>query len=267
MEEEKCCKKCCGAYDYDGVLVPGEELMDEQIIENCGSAKEAIESTNVYGEKLFKQQLELTRIKQQLELERNVYGSEMLNVVQELAELDRKIKRHFELKDQVLEETDKKYENLINYDEIYKVENVYPGVLDALWKIYDRGIYQILINNTHVNQAREIKAKERLLKKDFPPMLFFPIYFHIFPYRDREGINKNREPSDKVLRMLVNAKYINPQVSTYIDNSTRVIRCANKLGFSTYFVDKNQNPCEVILKAANDTIDLVHGGKIKKLTR
>ena len=99
-------------------------------------------------------------------------------------------------------------------------------------------------------------------------MEFVPIYFHIIPYKDHEGfINKDRKPSDKVLRMVRTTKYINPLISTYVDNSNGVIKCAKKLGFRPYFVNKSQDPSEVIIKAANDTIDIVHEGKIKKLTR
>ena len=253
---------CCGIYDYDGVLVPGEELMDHYIEPVCK------EATNAYGEKLFERQLDLTLEKQRLEQDRDVYGNEMDEIIEELKELERKIKRHFELKDQVLEETEKKYENIINYDEIYRLENVYPGVLEALWEISDNGIYQKLMNNTHVNKDREIAAKRRLLESEFPIMEFVPIYFHILPYRDRDGfIIKNRKPSDKVLRMYRNHAYIKPLVSTYVDNSKSVIKCANKIGFRTYFVKKEQDPREQIIQAANDTIDIVHGGKIKKLSR
>ena len=256
-------KLCCGVYDYDGVITPGEELMDNYINPVCH------EATNSYGEKLFEKQLELTMEKQRLEQDRDVYGSEMDEIVNELAELDKKIKRHFELKDQVLEETEPKYENIINYDEIYRIENVYPGVAEALWTIYERGIYQAMLNNSHVNSEREIKAKERLFNnKDLPPITFVPIYFHIIPYRDREGyINKGRKPSDKVLRMTRIKKYINPLISTYVDNSKSVIKCANKAGFRSYFVDKMQDPRDIIIQAANDTIDIVHDGKIKKLSR
>ena len=127
-------KLCCGIYDYDGVLVPGEELMDQYIETVCK------EATNAYGEKLFERQLELTLEKQRLEQERDVYSNEMYDIMLELNELDNKIKRHFELKDQVLEETERKYQNIINYDEIYKLENIYPGVLGTLWEISDKKV-------------------------------------------------------------------------------------------------------------------------------
>lgn len=255
-------KKCCGIYDYDGVLLPGEELMDNYIEPVCH------EATNAYGETLFSEQIKLVEKKQSLELERDIYGCEMAEIIDELAELERKIKRHFELKDQVLEETEKEYENIINYDEIYQLKNVYPGVLETIWKIYNNRIYDKLINNTHVNNKREIKAKGELLKNHFPPIEFAPIYFHIFPYRDSEGfINKDRKPSDKVIRMFRTIPNIDPLISTYVDNSRGVIKCAQKIGFRPYFVEKKQNPREVIIEAANDTIDIVHGGKIKKLSR
>ncbi len=264
MEEEKI---CCGIYDYDGVLVPGEDLMDEQIIANCGPHKEAIEATNVYAEKLFQRQIELIQEKQELELERDIFDYRMREIVKELKDIEEKIKRHFIIKDQVLEETEKKYENLIDYNKIYTLENVYPGVLDLLWDIYEKKIYKKLFNNTHINKLRESNPKKILLVNEFPPMEFFPVFFHIMPYRDFEGINKNRKPTDKVQRLYSNHKYIDPQTSTYVDNSRSVIKCAKALGFRSYFVDKGQDPYDVILKSANDTIDLVHGDKIKKLSR
>ena len=255
-------KLCCGIYDYDGVLVPGEELMDNYIEQVCK------EATNAYGATLFKRQLELIKEKQRLEAERDVYNGDYADTVKELADIEMKIKRHFDLKDQVLEETEKKYKNIINYDEIYRAEHVYPGVIEALQKIHKEKIYQKLINNTHVNVQREIDAKKKLLRECFPPMEFVPIYFHIIPYRDPAGfINKDRKPSDKVLRMIRILEYINPLISTFVDNSRGVIACANKQGLRTYFVDKGQNPRSLIVGAANDTIDIVHEGKIKKLSR
>ena len=254
-------KLCCGIYDYDGVLVPGEELMDQYIDPVCH------EATNAYGLKLFKRQLELLLEKQRLEEERNIYDPDYKTICQQLIDIEEKIKKHFELKDRVLEETEPKFKNIIDYDEIYRIENVYPGVLNSLLEIYKENIYQKLVNNTHVNIKREIVAKERLLKAYFPPMEFVPIPFHIFPYRDKEGyVNKDRKPTDKVLRMMRTIDYVNPLISTYVDNSRGVILCANKQGFRTYFVDKNQNPNDSIILAANDTIDIVHGGKIKKLS-
>lgn len=258
MEE----KICCGIYDYDGVLVPGEELMDYYIEKVCK------EATNAYGDKLFARQLELTKEKQTLEEDRDIYNDYYKSIVEELVEIEKKIRKHFELKDQVLEETEKKYQNIINYDEIYRLENVYPGVLESLWEISEKGIYVKMVNNTHVNVQREIEAKSRLLQKHFPPIDFVPIFFHIVPYRDPAGfVNNNRKPSDKVLRMVRILDYPNPLVSTYVDNSKGVIGCAKKQGFRTYFVERDQDPRDLIIDAANDTIDIVHGGKIKKLSR
>ena len=253
-------KKCCGIYDYDGVFLPGEELMDRYIETVCRKA------TNRYGEELFSRQLELTKEKQRLVMERDLYSDEMKGILRELAEIDEKIKEHFELKDQVLEEAKPEYENVINYDEIYRVENVFPGVLESLWEIDDRRIYDEKINNSHINVGREVKAKDRLLKSEFPPMIFVPIRFHALPYRGEGTTLKNQEATDKVFRMTRLVKDIGP-LSTYVDNSPGVIKCVNKCGFRPYLVHRGQDPRDVIIQAANDTIDIVHGGKIKKLTR
>ncbi len=255
-------KKCCGIYDYDGVLVPGEILMDEYIKDVCPDAM------NSHEEQLIQRQIELTKEELRLIQERNIHGLEMREVKKELDDIAAKLDRHFMLKDQVLEETEPKYKNIIDYDEIYRLENVYPGVLETLWQIYDRGVYHILINNTHTNVDREEKAKLRLLAKEFPPMVYVPVLFHTIPYRGPNGlINHDRDRSDKVQRMISNHRYINPLISTYVDNSPGVIKCAKKQGLRTYFVDKEQDPRDHIIEAANDTIDIVHEGKIKRLSR
>ena len=99
MEE----KLCCGIFDFDGVILPGEELIDKYVWEICK------EASNAYCDMLFSQQSKLITIQQRLEQERDIYGPEMEEVKNELAEIERKIKIHFDLKDQVLEETEEKY--------------------------------------------------------------------------------------------------------------------------------------------------------------
>ena len=267
-------KICCGIYDFDGVLVPGEELMDNDVHAICK------EASNAYCEDLFKQQTKLIGIQQQLEQERDIYGYEMQEVQKELEEINKKIKNHFKLKDQVLEETEPEYKNRINYREIYKKENIYLGVLELLWQIYESKIYEQLIVNTHVNSEREIIAKKDLLQKDFPPMRFIPVKYHILPYRDPfDGmINNNRKPSDKIGRLVNISNYIDVNLSTFIDNTASIIKRGRELGLNCYYVEKNHDiyiekypilntiPGQVIMEAANDTIDRVHDGKIKKLS-
>ena len=80
MEE----KKCCGIYDFDGVLAPGEELIDKYVWEICR------EASNAYCEELFNRQNELIRIEQRLEQERDVFGLEMIEVQRELEEINRR---------------------------------------------------------------------------------------------------------------------------------------------------------------------------------
>ena len=254
-------KICCNILDCDGVLVPGEELMDNYILPVCE------EATNIYCEKLYKQQTELIILRQQLEQDRNIYGKEMIEINDELNGIEKKLKRHFDLKDQFLEETEDKYRNIINYDEIYQRENVYPGILDLTWEIYDKKIYGLQICCSHINSEGEIIAKSGLFKKEFPPIKFVPVRYHIVPYRTNGLINKNREPSDKLGRLVRAMPSIDTVTSPVTDNSKSIILRGNELGMRSYFVAKGQNPVLIIMQAANDTIDLVHKGKIKKLSR
>ena len=266
-------KLCSAIFDFDGVFVPGEELMDDYIWEICK------EATNAYCDELFRRQTELIQHQQQLEIDRNVYGKEMQEIICELEDLKRLIKKHFDLKDQVLEETEEKYRNKIDYNEIYQKNNVYIGVLELLWKIYDSKIFDLHISNTHVNAEREIIAKRDLLQKVFPPMKFVPIKYHTDPYKDQYGLlNKNRKPSDKVGRLLKTIPTIDKKTTILVDNSRSIIARGDELGLRTYFVEKNNTPfiienptlnpfpSQVILRSANDTINLVHGDKIKKLS-
>ena len=111
-------------------------------------------------------------------------------------------------------------------------------------------------------------------------MRFIPVKYHIEPFRDPfDGmINKNRKPSDKIGRLVNISTYIDVLKSTFIDNTASIIKRGKELGLNCYFVEKNTDmyiikfptlntiPGQVIMEAANDTIDRVHGGKIKKLS-
>lgn len=261
---------CCNILDFDGVFVPGEDLMDEYILEFCP------EASNKYCKTLFSQQIDLVKIKQTLEEEHDVIR--LAEIKKELEEIDKKIAKHFIRKDQVLEETEPEFENKIDYRAIYQIKNVYPGVLELVWEIHNRGIYQLQISNTHVNCETEIIAKKELLEKYFPEMKFVPVKFHIIPYRTNGLVNKDREPSDKVGKLINAGPKIYLPTSVLVDNSKSIIARGKELGLRTYFVPENNDPLiianpiinpipsQIILQSANDTIDLVHGGKIKKLS-
>ena len=262
---------CYLILDFDGVLLPGEELMDNYVWEICK------EASNRYRDELFASQIELIKMSQELEEERS--GSKSLEKIkQELEQIDKKIKYHYNKKDQVLEETEPEYENRIPYNEIYIRENVFPGVLELVHKLHDMGIYTQIIVNTHVNSPREINAKKELLVKHFPKMKFIPILFHIDRYYDEYGaVVKDRQPSDKVGRLLKMCPYIIPETSTLVDNTRSIIERGKELGLICYFVKKNEDkfiienpvlnpiPCQVILDACNNTIENIHGDKTKKL--
>ena len=267
-------KKCCGIYDCDGVIIPGEELIDRYVWKICK------EASNAYCDELFNRQNELIQNQQRLEQERDVFGPEMIEITRELEEINKKIKRHFILKDIVLEEVEEKYKNKIDYKEIYQRENIYQGVLELFWQIYDSHVYDQIIVNTHVNAESEIIWKREMFKKDFPPLKFVPVKYHLVPYKDPFGglVNKNRKPSDKIGRLINMSPYIDVDVSTFIDNTSSIIKRGKEIGLNCYYVKKNLDPyvirypilnpipAQIIMQAANDTIDKVHNGKIKKLS-
>ena len=266
---------CYLVLDFDGVILPGEELMDNYVWDICQVA------SNRHKDQLFSRQIELIKMQQQLEEERSDDKS-LEEIQSELNDIKQKISMHYVKKDEVLEETVPKYINRIPYKEIYVKENIYPGILELIHKINDMGIYVELIINTHVNSEAEIIAKRELLRKVFPPHKFIPVLFHLERYFAESGITMKRERSNKVARLIKALPYVSPLnnegvVSYFVDNTESIVKEARALGFKAYFVEKNDDkyikenpvldpiPSQVIMKTANDTIDLL-GCKVKKLS-
>lgn len=263
---------CYLVLDYDGVLVPGEEIYDVLIHDEICE-----EASNIYREGLITQREKLERIKEELDDERSG-AKDIEKIKKELEEIDRKIKHHYIKKDQVLEESMPEYVNRIPYNKIYIKENVFPGLLELIHKFYDMGIYTEIIVNTHVNVDSEIKAKRILLENEFPPTKFVPVQFYL-ERRLNNGMGIKRTRSNKVERLLKTLPYMKPYVndSIFVDNTMGVIKQAEALGFKAFFVRKNEDeyiienpvlnpiPYQVILDAGNYTIVETHKDKEKRL--
>ena len=262
---------CYLILDFDGVLLPGEELMDEYVYEICK------EASDKYRAELFQKKIELIEIQNQLENER-IDSDTSYKIKKELDNIQAKINASYNKKDQVLEETEPEYVNRIPYHDIYIVKNFYPGIVELVHKIHEMGIYAQIIVNTHVNAEREIIAKSILLNNHFPPVKFVPRKFHVERYYDEYGdVVKGRKPSDKVGKLLEICPFIVPERSTLVDNTKWIIDRGKEFGLRCFFVEKNKDsfilanptlnpiPAQVILDAVNDTVENVHQNKVKKL--
>ena len=266
---------CYLVLDFDGVLIPGEELMDNYIWDICK------EASNRYRESLEASERDLFLMKQRLEDERS-NPKYIERVQKELNDIRQKRLMHFRKKDQVLEETSLEFVNKIPYQEIYVRDNFFPGILELIHKINDMGIYVELIVNTHFNADLEVKTKRELLRKEFPPHKFIPVPFHLEKQYSSDVITRKRVRTNKTAKLIKALPYVNPlaneDVFTYfVDNTKSILEEAEKFGLITYFVEKNDDkyiidnptlnpiPFQVILQAANDTLEKQNGDKVKKL--
>ncbi len=262
---------CYLVLDYDGVLVPAEELYDKMLYESiCKKA------SNIYLDEQVALRNELEKIK--LDLERERSGSKRIeDIKKELENVDRRINYHYRVRDYVLEEKLPQYVNKIPYHELYTVKNVFPGVLELVHKLYDMGIYVEIIVCSHVNVESEIRAKKILLDKEFPPVKFVPVQFYL--ERILTGNVTERVRSNKPERLLETLPYLKDYINyiLMVDNSRSVLTEADELGFKCFFVRENDDkfiienpvlnpiPAQVILDVGQYTLENIYGEKKKKL--
>ncbi len=256
-------KECCLVSDYDGVLVNSLPLIDEYV------KSIDYEASDEYGRLLFEQTDILNKEKQRLEEERNIYGNEMDEINRKLLDLSKLRTRHFEHKDIVLEEVYEHLRGLIDYKTIYQIENAYDGVIDLINEIWQLGVYHRIIVNSNVNVESEIRFKLEFLKKYLPMVKFVPVKFHLDPYYNPlTGLkNLNRLPSNKLAVLTRIMPSIDVSNSSVVDDTKGVIEKGKQLGFNCYHRRIEDNVCDIFINACNDTIDSVHDGKIKKLSR
>ena len=255
--------ECCLISDFDGVLVDSLPLIDEYVKQIDYRASDE------YRSKLIKRSNECNEEKQRLEEEQKFYGKEMYKIKQELLELEKKRLEHYDRKNIVLEEVYPEYRNRIGYNEIYQIENAYEGVIELLTKIWEKRVYERLIVCTNVNTGVEIQSKRAFIKKYLPMAQFVPLRFFLDPYFDPfTGLkNLNRIPCDKLAVLTNRDKKIDIAKSIVVDDTKGVIESGNALGFNCYHRKLDDDVRDVFISACNDTIEKVHEGKIKKLSR
>ena len=260
MEERK---ECCIISDFDGVIVNSLPLIDEYVQELDYKASDK------YRKELVDRSNACHLEKQRLEEEQKFDGYEMDIIVQEIAELQRKRKDHYDRKNIVLEEVYPEFRNKIDYQKIYQIENAYEDAIETLIRIWERKIYERMIICTNINSGVEILAKRGFIKEYLPMAQLIPLRFFLDPYYDPlSGLkNLNRVPCDKLKTLTDRDKSINIPSSVAIDDTKGVIDSGNLIGFKCFHKKLEDNSADIFIQAANYTIDTVHGGKIKKLSR
>ena len=239
----------CFATDIDETLIPGEQLMDEQIrerIDNSLNMSERVKtickhSTAEYLEELKKKRKSLNAYKDVLQNNGEIYTAEFREVKKEIAYLDNYLfPEHYKSKDIVREELEPEFEGLITYSTIYVPENMYPGVIEALWAIYNSGVYDFLAGNSQTNNLNEEVAKD-FLKGVLPPIETHYVRFHKLPGRNEDGtINVKREPSDKWQTFIETHPNINVSRSSSVENSPTAHESARRLGFNATLIEEER---------------------------
>lgn len=96
--------------------------------------------------------------------------------------LDRAKKRYddlLEARDNFLEEDNAKLDGyVVDYDAIYRFDNIKPGVHHAIYEILTSGKVDYIIFATHHNGVRELIAKRNLCDTYFQDIPFFGQRFH-----------------------------------------------------------------------------------------
>ena len=252
----------CLISDFDGVIMDSLPLIDGHV------KKLDYKASDEYCKKLVDQSNYCHMEKQRLEEEQKFNSKEYLAIIAEIEELRRKRKEHYDHKNIVLEEVYPETRNKIPYDEIYQLENAFDGAIETLTRIWERYIYHRFIVCSNVNTGSEILSKRVFIKKYLPMAIFIPLQFFIDPYFDPEsGLkNRNRIPTDKLDVLVKRDSTIDIHNSDAIDDTKGVIESGIRLGFNCYHRGINDNVNEIFITAANNTIDRVHDGKIKKLS-
>ena len=214
-------KKKILVLDCDGILFDSLKLIDEQV-----------ETINYMGSDSYKN-----------------------DITQRIDERDRnfdlwneRLRLHYIIKDQILEEVFPKYQNRINYDVIYQFENTFDGVIEEVKKIWNSGLFSQIYVLSHVNSVNEVRAKRRFFEEYLPMVNVITVPFHREMYyrciNKEEEIRKN---SDRVRTNKV--------------NELKDILELEDLS-SVYFIDDTRSICE---EAVDLGATAVHCGKNEQI--
>ena len=254
----------CFNTDVDGVLIPGQELMDEYVYNEID-----VIASDRYRYELLAHLSKLNERKEELEAEQRFTCPEMEEIKKEIVEYEKRKLIHFDHKNMTLEEATPELEGRIPYHKIYQLENMYPGVAEILYKIHELGIFDEENAPTLVNPVSEIRAKNEFFHKNFPWIKVVPLKFFVEPYFMPGSKLKtlNRVPCDKATKFAeLKPKMIIPK-SPYVEDTLSIVKIAQSLGFPAYFRSRDDDPVDVYIRAVNETIDRDFKDKVKKLSR
>ena len=226
-------------------------LIDEQVKHIEYTASDEYRLNQLKLRKLFKDEYD------KLEFERVNFQSKKAEYCRLAIEsIEKTIIKHFELKDRILEEVDEEYKNRIDYDKIYTIENVYPGVINKIYYMYNLGFFKKIYVLSHVNCEREINAKRKFLNKYLPMVEFVPVYFHMVPFYvpGTKIRNEKRFRTNKIEYFKKEKNIENLDNYFFVDDNETIIEEAKEAGVGCCELKDNSKKTTNILDRFIETI-------------
>lgn len=236
--------------DCDGVIFDSLPLIDKYV------QKVFYKASDKYCKELDSKIMKLTEEYYRWLDERSNSKEELEEVSSKLSEYIAKRKEHYVFKDQVLEEVYQEFKNKINYFEIYRYENTFPGVVAKIQEISDSGLYKKIYIVTHCNSSNEVLAKAKFFQEYLPMVELVFVRFHDEPYHftaNEIEVNSKRKRTNKIAYFRKVTGVINLKNATFIDDSESIVKDAITAGVGRcYYRKKQYEPLDVLEKAFNN---------------
>ncbi len=170
-------------------------------------------------------------------------------------------------KDEVLEETSDLYQNKINYDEIYTIDNAFPNVIELIREIWESRLFDKIYIASHVNSEKEILAKKRFFAEYLPFVDVRCYYFNDQPYiHDKERYYENafRKRTNKPRQFFKETRE-HPEQCHFIDDSSTICGEAKVDGAQATWRNPDEEDPTAVFQEMLDSIFNIEDSKVKSL--
>ena len=244
--------------DCDGVIFDSLPLIDEYVKNIKYIASDAYK--NELDKEEFKARFMLNKWKE----ERSNDPIQHDLIKKMIRDVERKRNEHYEYKDKVLEEVSQRYKGKIDYHKIYQLENTFEGVINMIYTIYGKGLFDDIYILSHVNCKREIEAKSQFFKTYLPMVKFIPVMFHEEKFYNPDGTkNTKRKRTNKIasFQKLTNLEDLSNVY--FIDDTESIIDEARQLGVGfTYYKHESLPTIDLLTKVSFEAIGVINKNNI-----
>ena len=246
--------------DCDGVIFDSLPLIDNYVKNIKYIASDSYKRE--LDQEEFRARLMLNKWEEERSNDPNQYGL----IKKRIKDVERKRKEHYEYKDKVLEEVTDKYKGKIDYQKIYQLENTYDGVINMIYTIYGKGLFNEIYVLSHVNCKREINAKKKFFETYLPMVKFVPVMFHIEPFYNQDGSKNTKRKRTNKIEYFKNYLSLEELSCVYfIDDTESIIKEALDLGVNnTFYKNDSSSTIDLLTKVAFDSIGVISKENISR---